>query len=125
MREPPYAGKTKSGTVGKKNKEIINAGLWAIAIGLETAEKVILDSHQTAITIFSDSREALTTLCQLSSRTKTPYLRNLIDQKASDLESKGKSVIIRWIPGHVGLVGHDKADQSARERARKGRKPVE
>ncbi len=57
-----------------KNKEIIDAELWAIAIGLGTAEKVILYSHQTAITIFSDSREALTTLCQLSSRTRTPYL---------------------------------------------------
>ncbi len=108
-----------------KNKEIIDAELWAIAIGLEMAEKVILRSHQTAVTIFSDSREALTTLCQLSSHTRTPYLRNLIYQKASGLERKGISVTIRWIPSHVGLVGHDKADQGARGEAQKGEKPIE
>lgn len=87
-----------------QNKEIIDAELWAIALGLEIAGKITLNSNQTPTTIFSDSREALTTLCQLSSRTQTPYLRNLIFQKASDMESKGHSVTIRWTPSHAELV---------------------
>lgn len=41
-----------------KNKETIDAELWAIANGLEIAGEAILDSHKTPITIFSDSREA-------------------------------------------------------------------
>ena len=34
-------------------------------------------------------------------------------------------VTIRWIPSHEGLIGHDKADQFAKDKARKGRKPME
>ncbi len=41
------------------------------------------------------------------------------------MERKGKPVTLRWIPGHVGLVGHDKADQIAREKAQRGGKPLE
>lgn len=107
------------------NKGIIDAELWAIATGLDLAGKITLQNPQTAVTIFSDSREAINTLGQLSARTGTPCLRNLIYQKLSDLERKGKSVTLKWIPGHVGPVGHDKADQNAREKAQKGGKPVE
>lgn len=131
MREPPCAGRTDlnnwehKSVFPEKNKEIIDAELWAIAIGLETAGKLILNSHPTPVTIFSDSREALTSLGQLSSRARNTYLRSLICQEASDLGSKGHSVTIRWIPSHAGLVGHDKADQSARDKAQRGGKPVE
>lgn len=34
-------------------------------------------------------------------------------------------MIIRWIPGHVGLFGHDRADQSTKDRAYRGGKPIE
>lgn len=107
------------------NKEIIDVELWAIAIGLDIARKTTLQSPETAVTIFSDSREALNALGQLSVRNGTPYTRNLIYQNLSDLGRKGKSVTLRWIPGHMGLVGHDKADQIARKKAQKGGKPVE
>lgn len=60
----------KSAFLGK-NKEIIDAELWAILIGLETSGKITLDTHQTPITSFSDSREALNSLCQLSPITRT------------------------------------------------------
>lgn len=103
-----------------KNKETVEAELWAIANGLEVARETALYSHNTPITIFRNSREALTTLGQLSFHTSTPYLRNPIYQETSDLERKGHSVTIWWILSHVGLVEHDKADQSARDKARKG-----
>ena len=59
-----------------------------IANGLEVARKTTLNSHNTPITIFSDSQEALAKLRQLSSHTSAPYLRSLIYQETSDLESK-------------------------------------
>lgn len=110
-----FLGKNKVG----KNKETVDGELWAIANGLEVARKTTLNSHNTPITIFSDSQEALAKLRQLSSHTSAPYLRSLIYQETSDLESKGHFVTIRWIPSHVGL-GHDKADRSARDKARRG-----
>lgn len=111
--------KSISAFLGKK-KETVDGELWAIANGLEVARKTTLNSHNTPITIFSDSQEALAKLRQLSSHTSAPYLRSLIYQETSDLESKGHFVTIRWIPSHVGLVGHDKADRSARDKARRG-----
>lgn len=87
----------KSDFLGK-NKDIIDAELWAITIGLETARKLTVNSRPTSVTIFSDSREALTSLGQLSSQARNTYLRSLICQKVSDLESKGRSVTIQWIP---------------------------
>lgn len=94
-------------------------------IGLETAGKITLSTHQTHIKIFSDSTEALNTISQLSPVIQTPYLRNLIFQEISELKRRGHSLTIRWIPSHAGLVGHDKADQSARKKAEKGGRPLE
>ena len=132
MQEQLSIGRTKISTDGKtkvfffgKNKEVIDAELWAILIGQETTGKITLDTHQTPITIFSDSIEALDTISQLSPVTKAPYLRNLIFQKISELKRRGHSVTIRWIPSHAGLVGHDKADQNAKNKAEKGGKPLE
>ena len=92
---------------------------------LEMARKITLNNNNTPITIFSDSREALIAIRQLTSGTSSPYLRNLIYQRNLDLGSNGHFVTIRWIPGHVGLIGHDKADQSAKDKAGKGGKPLE
>ena len=75
--------------------------------------------------MFTDSREAPTTIQQSSSRTGSPYLRDLIYQRALDLKDNGRSVTLRWIPDHVGLVGHDRADQSAKDRAHRGGRPFE
>ena len=77
------------------NKEIIDVELWAIATGLDIAGKMTLKCPKTVVTIFSDSREVLNTLGQLSVHTGTPYLRKLICQKLSNLERKGKSVTLR------------------------------
>ena len=93
------------------NKEIIQAKLWAIATGLNIAKKNMLKSRKIGITIFGNSRKALNSLGQLSMYTKTPYLRKLICQKLSELEGNGKLITLKGIPGHVGLVEHDKADQ--------------
>ena len=50
-----------------KNKEVLDAELWAMAEGLETARKITLNNDDTPVTIFSDSREALTAIQQLNS----------------------------------------------------------
>lgn len=57
--------------------------------------------------------------------TNTPYLKSLIYQRTNDLKHHGHPVTIRWIPSHAGLVGHDQADQKAKNKARRGGKPEE
>lgn len=108
-----------------KNKEILDAELWAIAIALEVAELEIGSNCSAPIKVSTDSREALTIIQQSFPRTSSPYLKSLIYQRALGLKNNGRSVAVRWIPSHVGLVGHDKAYQSAENRARRGGKPAE
>lgn len=104
-----------------KNKEILDAELWAIANGLEAARKMKQETN-TPIIIFSYSREALAEIQKMNPYTGSPYLKSLIHQKTNDMKEHGHSVTIRWIQSHVGLVGHDQADQKAKNRACRGGK---
>ena len=108
-----------------KNKEILDAELWAISMALEVAKGEIKRSSGDPITLFTDSRVALVTLQQISPCIGSPFLRYLIHQRTLDLKNAGHLVTIRWIPSHVGLIGHDKADQSAKIKAYRGGNPAE
>lgn len=48
-----------------KIKEILDAELWAIGNGLKNARKIALNTQNTPLTIFSDSREAFTEIRHL------------------------------------------------------------
>lgn len=102
MWETLFAGKDKDRNSWEnisvflgKNKETIDTELWAIANDLEITRETTLNSYNSPITIFSDSKEALTMLWLLSSHSSAPYLRNPIYQETSDLESKGHLVAVR------------------------------
>lgn len=109
-----------------ENKKILDAELWAISIALEAAKRETGGNFSAPITVFTNSREALATSQQSFPRTGSPYLRGLIYiSEGLRSQKKRRSVTIGWIPGHVGLVGHDRADQSAKARARRGGMPTE
>lgn len=55
-----------------------------------------------------------------SSHNENRFLRGQIYYKAKKLRNNGRSVVCRWVPGHAGLVGNEKADLEARNRAKKG-----
>lgn len=78
-----------------KNKEILDAELWAIAMALEAAKRETRGNFRAPLTVFTDSREALTTIQQVSPRISSPFLRDLIYQRALDLKNGGRLVIIR------------------------------
>ena len=52
-------------------------------------------------------------------------MRNLIYQKAGDLQRNRHLVTIRWIPGHSDIMGNEKADSAAKKRAQRGGKQAE
>lgn len=54
-----------------------------------------------------------------------PFLKDLIYRKTLDLKNFGCVVVIWCILGHVGLIGYDKANQSAKNKACKGEKLAE
>lgn len=51
------------------------------------------------------------------------FLRGLINNKGKKkkkLQENGHSIVLRWIPGHSGLIWNGKADLAARNRAERG-----
>ena len=57
--------------------------------------------------------------------SRKPGLRSLIYQKAEELQRNGYPITFQWIPSHSGLIGNEKADIAARNKAGKGRRLTE
>ena len=108
-----------------KNKETLDVELWAISEALDTAMREILTVDNTLITIFCDSQKTLTTIRQPPSQKENRFFRGQIYYKAKKLKTNGHMVVCRWIPGHTGLIGNEKADLAARNKAEKGGKQAE
>ena len=102
-----------------KNKEIVDAELWAILEALDIAHKTAT-VRNIQITIFSDSQKALKAIALPSAYQEYRFLRSLIYQKTEKLQSNGHHTTFFWVPGHSGILGNEKADLAAKNRAEKG-----
>ena len=83
---------------------------------------VVTRYENTLITIFSDTQEALMEFQKVSPLINSPYLKGLIHQRTNNLKHHGHPVTFCWIPSQIG---HDQADQKAKDKACRGRKPEE
>ncbi len=83
------------------------------------------NADNTPITIFCDSQKALKAIRYPFSHNENRFLREQIYDKAKKLQNNEHSIVCRWIPGHTGLVGNEKANLAARSRAEKGGKQAE
>ncbi len=107
-----------------RNKEILDAELWAISEALEIAKKVA-KPRNTPVTILSDSQKALRAIVLPFTSQENLFLRSFVYQKTEELQRTGHPITYQWIPGHSGLIGNEKANLSARTRAEKGGKLTE
>ncbi len=97
----------------------------AILEALTVATKEIPNAKRIPIIVFCDSQKALTAIQHAPSQGENQHLRDLIYDKARELQEKGHSLEIRWIPAHSDLIGNDKAHLAAKSRAERGGKQVE
>ena len=93
-----YSGRLKPGFT------IMSAEIVAIAKAIE----YVNSKNITNVTIFSDSKSACTLLHNL--HTDNALVVDLINQI---IKSNISKVQIQWIPGHINLLGNDKADEAA------------
>lgn len=104
-----------------KNKEVLDAELLAISDVLDIAAKETLNIKNVLVTIFCDSQEALRVIKHPPLHERNRFLEGFINEKTKRFESNGYHVTTQWIPRYSGLVGNDKANQAAKNRAERGR----
>ena len=111
--------KEKSIFLGK-NKEILDAELWAIWKALEIALKEITNTRDIPVTVFCDSQKALDAIKRPPSWKENRFLRGMIYLTAKKLQENGNKIVFHWVPGHAGLIGNEKANLAAKIKAERG-----
>lgn len=107
----------------RKNKEIVDAELWAILEALDIANTSAI-GRDVPVTIFCDSQKALIAISRPSTCQEYRFLRDLIYRRAEDLQRNGHHIKFIWVPGHSEILGNEKAHLVARKRAEKGGKLI-
>ena len=96
--------------LGKK-KQPFDTELWAIFDALEAAIKETRNATSMPITIFTDSRAALTKIQKKTSEPEGLEVRDLVYQRAEELITNGHSVTLRWVLGHSEVEGNNALPQ--------------
>lgn len=103
----------------EKNKEIVDAELWAIweVLDIANGKAIVIN---IPVTIFCDSKKALNAIAFRSSKCKKhEFLKDFIYQKNSKLQSNRHHTTFCWVAGHSGIFGNEKADQAAKNELKK------
>ena len=89
------------------------AELAAIFIALNHAHETLGNNVGRDIHIFSDSVSALKALQQNKQEDNFELLSAIIQQMAY-IHREGAYIHLHWVPGHVGVIGNERADTAAR-----------
>ena len=83
----------------------------AEVIAIDLAMNIIANHKSSKFIIYSDSTSVLQAL--QSKDSSTPLITRLLD-KMNTL-SKNNSIILTWIPDHIGIQGNERADRAAKK----------
>ena len=86
----------------------------AEVIAIYLAMNIIANHKSSKFIIYSDSKSVLQAL--QSKNSSTPLITRLLD-KMNTL-SKNNSIILTWIPSHIGIQGNERADRAAKKHSR-------
>ncbi len=89
--------------------------MWGISEAFKIAEQKTREIRQPwVIGIFCDSQTAINHLKECDS-AEGQALKMQIYQKAKKLLQQGYEISVRWVPGHSGIEGNERADKAAKE----------
>ena len=91
------------------------AELQGISLALQIAQGYASgDGELKDIAIYTDNQAAIWSIAKAEGRSGA-YILADIAQQVLELQNKGYSVTVRWIPAHVGIPGNEAADKAAKE----------
>ena len=104
-------GWVKRGTYLGKNKEVLDAEVFAILQGVKLLnEKAEAGRHYT---LFSDPLAAISRI-RHDRCGEAQYLAKAVITTVDELDKQGNTLCIRWTPAHRGVGGNEQADQIAK-----------
>ena len=90
--------------------------LQAKLAAIQKATSHALHSTNKTIIVHTDSKSAIETL-QRRHQPDNVQLTTSVLANIWELQRRGKTVILNWIPSHVGIEGNEAADQAAKDAA--------
>ncbi|GFR15741.1 RNase H domain-containing protein [Trichonephila clavata] len=102
----------------QSSMSVFSAELTAILVALQH----ILVSDHRHLCVYTDSMSALKSLHSLTERRHPTVKEILLLQRK--LERKGFDIIFYWVPGHVGILSNEQADNAARSLSDHMQQPV-
>lgn len=93
------------------NISIMHSELIAISESLS----YVFSIDSSRFVILSDSKSALLHLAKLNSNVRSHPIAYSILDSIYKLQDTEKSVVLQWIPSHVGIVGNEEADRAAKQ----------
>ncbi|GFT78982.1 putative RNA-directed DNA polymerase from transposon X-element [Trichonephila clavipes] len=97
---------------------VFSAELTAILVALQ----YILISNHRHFCVYTDSMSALESLHFLTEHRNPTVIEILLLLRK--LERKGFDIFFSWVPGHVGILGNEQADNAARSMSDPMQQPV-
>jgi hypothetical protein len=75
---------------------------------------LIQNTTNTKIVIFTDSLSAVQALANIKIKKSDTFI-NAILEASNNMHNNGNSLVIAWIPSHVGIPGNESADTAAKK----------
>jgi ribonuclease HI/exonuclease III len=112
----PLTKQTRSVHMGSDTLSTVYAAeLQGISLALHIAKEYADgDGERKDIAVYTDNQAAIWSIAKAEGRSGA-YILADIAQQVQELQNKGLSVTVRWIPAHVGIEGNEAADQAAKE----------
>jgi hypothetical protein len=66
------------------------------------------------VAIYTDNQAAIWSVAEAEGRSGA-YILAEIARQVQELQDKGRTVTVRWIPAHVGIPGNEAVDKAAKE----------
>ena len=101
--------------------EVYDAEMLALLRGLETAVEFQQDiseeyRRRSKIVIFADNTASVTAITKEAPGSSQQVSRKFVEAATTFLDENRQATIeVSWVPGHMGIIGNDRADTIAKE----------